>query len=78
MRSRAKYLAIRKAMLAAAWKHKRLSAIAFRHKVIFTHKFVIKTSRLTVPLIETIMVPIREPKRRPADMVNGIAGIARI
>jgi hypothetical protein len=24
------------------------------------------------------MVPIREPKRRPADMVNGIAGIARI
>ena len=24
------------------------------------------------------MVPIKVPKRRPADMVNGIAGMARI
>lgn len=33
---------------------------------------------LTVPLRETMMVPIKVPKRRPADMVNGIAGTARI
>lgn len=34
--------------------------------------------QLTVPLIETMIVPIKDPKRRPADMVNGMAGIARI
>lgn len=33
---------------------------------------------LTVPLMETMIVPIREPKRSPADIVKGIAGIARI
>lgn len=27
--------------------------------------------------METIIVPITEPKRRPADIVNGMAGIAR-
>lgn len=37
-----------------------------------------KRNQLTVPLIETRIVPIREPKRRPADMVKGIAGIASI
>lgn len=34
--------------------------------------------QLTVPLIETRIVPVMLPKRRPADMVKGIAGIARI
>jgi hypothetical protein len=28
--------------------------------------------------MDTMMVPIKEPKRSPADMVNGMAGIARI
>ena len=51
---------------------------SFQNSVIFSPIFIIKTGKLTVPLMETIMVPIREPKRRPADMVNGIAGIARI
>jgi hypothetical protein len=32
---------------------------------------------LTVPLIETIIVPVTLPNNRPADMVNGTAGIAR-
>lgn len=35
-------------------------------------------SQLTVPLMDTMMVPVTEPNRSPADMVNGIAGIARI
>lgn len=34
--------------------------------------------QLTVPLMDTMIVPVTEPNRRPADMVNGIAGIARI
>jgi hypothetical protein len=51
---------------------------SFQNSAIFSPIFIIKTRKLTVPLMETIMVPIREPKRRPADMVNGIAGIARI
>lgn len=34
--------------------------------------------QLTVPLIETMIVPVIVPNRRPADMVKGIAGIARI
>lgn len=33
---------------------------------------------LTVPLIETMIVPVTVPKRRPADIVNGMAGIASI
>lgn len=33
---------------------------------------------LTVPLMETRIEPVTVPKRRPADMVNGTAGIARI
>jgi hypothetical protein len=31
---------------------------------------------LTVPLTETIIVPVTLPNNRPADMVKGIAGIA--
>ncbi len=37
-----------------------------------------RKEELTVPLMETIMVPISEPNRTPADNVKGIAGIARI
>lgn len=33
---------------------------------------------LTVPLIETMIVPTTDPNRSPADMVKGMAGIARI
>ena len=32
-----------------------------------------KRNWLTVPLMETMMVPIKEPKIRPADMVKGMA-----
>jgi hypothetical protein len=31
---------------------------------------------LTVPLIETTIVPVTLPNNRPADIVNGTAGIA--
>lgn len=31
-----------------------------------------------MPLIETRIVPVTVPKRRPADIVNGMAGIASI
>eukprot|EP01018_Ginkgo_biloba_P010136 Gb_39367 [translate_table: standard] len=49
IRSRAKYLAIKNATVAAI-----------------------------VPLIETIIVPVTLPNSRPADIVKGIAGIAKI
>lgn len=33
-------------------------------------------NQLTVPLIETMIVPVTVPNNSPADIVNGIAGIA--
>jgi len=39
---------------------------------------VLGKNKLTVPLIETMIVPMSGPKRRPADIVNGRAGMASI
>lgn len=42
-----------------------------------TQCLIFSALQLTVPLMETMTVPVSEPNSSPADIVNGIAGIAR-